>query len=137
MDQHMKYCQGCKFARYCNEKCQKTHWKHGHKCACADIKNEFHYIELRHYGLISQVTFATWLELIADMDESLPDPSNVSVLDCLREGVDDPWTFMLSQIAAGNPATKEEMEQTVRDHLEFRELWTDEKIKLLMKRMNK
>ena len=51
--------------------------------------------------------------------------------------MDDPWTFMLSQIAAGSPVTEEEMEQTVRDHLELRELWTDEKIKLLMKRMDK
>ena len=75
MDNHMKYCQGCKFVRYCNAKCQKAHWKHGHKYACADVKKEFHYIDLRKtkqvfYGYISQVTLATWMELLADVTES-------------------------------------------------------------------
>ena len=89
------------------------------------------------YGHISQVTFATWLELIADMDESLPDQSNVSVQDCVREGADDPFAFMLSRIAAGDVFTEEEMHQTVRDQQEWRATWSDKEVKGLMKRMSK
>ena len=75
MDNHMKYCQGCKFVRYCSERCQKAYWDHGHIYTCADIKKEFHYIDLRKtkqvfYGYISQVTLATWMELLADVTES-------------------------------------------------------------------
>ena len=29
-----RYCGACKLARYCSEKCQKEHWKAGHKSTC-------------------------------------------------------------------------------------------------------
>ncbi|XP_076078415.1 uncharacterized protein LOC143048553 [Mytilus galloprovincialis] len=28
------YCGACKLSRYCSEKCQKEHWKNGHKSTC-------------------------------------------------------------------------------------------------------
>lgn len=28
------YCGACKLSRYCSEKCQKDHWKNGHKLVC-------------------------------------------------------------------------------------------------------
>ena len=28
------YCGACKLSRYCSEKCQKEHWKNGHKLVC-------------------------------------------------------------------------------------------------------
>lgn len=31
------YCGACKLARYCSDKCQKEHWKNGHKSTC--LKN--------------------------------------------------------------------------------------------------
>jgi hypothetical protein len=27
-------CSGCRLAYYCNKKCQKKHWKNGHKKVC-------------------------------------------------------------------------------------------------------
>lgn len=32
------YCGACKLSRYCSEKCQKEHWKNGHKLVCLKEK---------------------------------------------------------------------------------------------------
>jgi hypothetical protein len=32
-------CRGCGMARYCNKKCQKRHWKEGHKEFCTHFRN--------------------------------------------------------------------------------------------------
>ncbi len=83
---------------------------------CADIRKQFHYIDLRKakqvfYGYISQVTLATWMELLADVTESF-NSSALSVQDCMREG--DPFGAVLSRIAAGDVITDEEMEQAAK-----------------------
>lgn len=36
-DQKFKYCSGCKIAPYCNEKCQRAHWR-THKSNCSSKK---------------------------------------------------------------------------------------------------
>ena len=60
------------------------------------------------------MTLATWLELFSDMDESF-NSSDLSVQDCVREGVDaDPFGTVLSRIAAGDVVTDGEMEQAAK-----------------------
>ena len=34
-------CSGCRNAAYCSRKCQKLHWKNGHKEACKDRMSLF------------------------------------------------------------------------------------------------
>ena len=79
MAPHMRYCTGCKFARYCSNACQRAHWKHsGHKQKCSQIKTAFAYQQLRgtkqvFYGHISFDTMMSWVDLIKEKVCSLPD----------------------------------------------------------------
>ena len=71
MDRNMQFCQACKFARYCSPRCQKLHWRAGHKHICPKIQENFDIAELRKikqvfYGWITPETFVSWRQLLCD-----------------------------------------------------------------------
>lgn len=49
-DRYMAHCGDCLLTRYCTKKCQKLHWKNGHKENCLSLKNKktlIHYLSPR------------------------------------------------------------------------------------------
>ena len=63
----MKKCAGCKFARYCCERCQKADWArvHRHECGriarvCGEWANQKRDYLQMSYGLLSETEYDQW-----------------------------------------------------------------------------
>ena len=86
MDHNMQFCQACKFARYCSPRCQKLHWRAGHKHICPKIQKNFDIAELRKikqvfYGWITPETFVSWRQMLSN---SPSDP--IAVAQAMGDG---------------------------------------------------
>lgn len=64
MSMYLSMCQGCSFARYCSRRCQRLHWRSGHRDACTQIIFD-HRARRRPplhimYGIMSAYDYNIW-----------------------------------------------------------------------------
>jgi hypothetical protein len=64
MGMDLSMCQGCSFARYCSHRCQRLHWRSGHRDACTQIIFD-HRARRRPplhimYGIMSAYDYNIW-----------------------------------------------------------------------------
>jgi len=74
-------CEGCHFVRYCGKRCQRQHWKAGHRSSCSTIK--FDHRRRRRaehvavWGAISGYDFDLWVHLAGRRLCALPQVTHV------------------------------------------------------------
>lgn len=74
-------CEGCHFVRYCGKKCQRQHWKAGHRSSCSTVN--FDHRRRRRaehvavWGVISGYDFDLWVHLAGERALALPQVTHV------------------------------------------------------------
>ena len=68
MSMDLRMCQGCSFARYCSHRCQRLHWRSGHRDVCTHIIFDHRARRLPPlhimYGIMSAYDYNIWTHLL-------------------------------------------------------------------------
>ena len=68
MSMDLRMCQGCSFARYCSHRCQRLHWRSGHRDVCTHIVFDHRSRRLPPlhvmYGIMSAYDYNIWTHLL-------------------------------------------------------------------------
>ena len=70
LGEKIRKCEGCHFARYCGRKCQRQHWKSGHRSSCSTIgfdhRRQRRAEDLAVWGIISGYDFDLWKRIASN-----------------------------------------------------------------------